>query len=163
MTTFARLTKTDKHGVPFEVGECGPDSAVEITNLYERFGRYGISQGLPPAEKRVRDRWVAQLTEFGRNFLAWREGNAVGHAAVIPDYDRMDGEYIIFVCEGFRNRGIGSALTGVAVESARRLGLSRLWLTVDAVNFRAIRLYRNAGFTSVGTPDTELTMILRLT
>jgi GNAT superfamily N-acetyltransferase len=163
MTTFQRLSRTDKTGAPFEVGECGPGSAAEIKLLYEGFGRYAISQGLPPAEKTLRERWVDRLAEFGCNFLVWQAARAVGHSAVIPDFDRMDGEYIIFVCEGFRNRGLGSALTQVSIDSARRMGLMRLWLTVESINFRAIRLYRNSGFSSVGRADTELTMILRLT
>lgn len=163
MTSFQRVTKTDKHGEPFEVCECGPDSAHQIKALYEAFGRYAISQGLPPAQKALRERWVDRLVEFGRNFLAWRTGRAVGHSAVIPDYDRMDGEYIIFVCEGFRNRGLGAGLTQMSIETARSMGLMRLWLTVESFNFRAIRLYRNSGFVSVGRGETELTMILRLT
>ncbi len=100
--------------------------------------------------------------EFGRNVLTWVEGNVVGHAAIIPDFDRGDGEYVIFVSEPFRNRGLGTALTQFAVEDSRSIGLNRLWLTVESYNFIALRLYRNAGFRTVDQGDGEITMILRL-
>ncbi|MGB6067588.1 MAG: GNAT family N-acetyltransferase [Desulfomonilaceae bacterium] len=162
MTSLDRISRVDKTGCPFEVGKCNPESSSEIKKMYDGFPRLAISQGLPPAQKEVRDRWIEKLLEFGRNFLAWSEGNAVGHAAVIPDFDRGDGEYVIFVSAPFRNRGFGTALTELAIDDAKTIGLRRLWLTVEAFNFRAIRLYRNAGFTALDHGERELTMIMRL-
>ena len=121
-----------------------------------------ISQGLPPAKQEVRDEWIVRLAEFGRNCLAWADGEPVGHSAVIPDFNRGDGEYIVFVREPYRNRGIGTALTELTLELSRSIGLTRVWLTVEAFNFRAIRLYLNAGFTLVDEFERERTMILRL-
>jgi GNAT superfamily N-acetyltransferase len=162
MTTLNRVRKVDKAGCEFEVGKCDLESSSEIKKMYDGFARLAISQGLPPAEKQIRDRWVDKLLEFGRNFLVWTDGNPVGHAAIIPDFDRSDGEYVIFVSEPFRNRGLGTSLTQIAIDDSRSVGLKRLWLTVEAFNFRAIRLYRNAGFTAVDHGETEITMILRL-
>jgi GNAT superfamily N-acetyltransferase len=162
MTTINRVRRVDKAGCEFHVGQGGPESSSEIKKMYDGFARLAISQGLPPAEKDTRDRWVEKLLEFGRNFLAWVDGNAVGHAAIIPDFERSDGEYVIFVSEPFRNRGLGAALTEMAIDDSRSIGLKRLWLTVEAFNFRAIRLYRNAGFAAVDRGETEITMILRL-
>ncbi len=162
MTTHNRVRRIDKVGCEFEVGKCDLESSSQIKAMYDGFARLAISQGLPPAQKEIRDRWIEKLLEFGRNFLAWSDGNAVGHAAVIPDFDRGDGEYVIFVTESFRNRGLGTSLTEIAIEDSRLIGLKRLWLTVEAFNFRAIRLYRNAGFIAVDHGEKEITMILRL-
>ena len=162
MTTLNRVRRVDKAGCEFEVGRCDFESSSEIKKMYDGFARLAISQGLPPAEKQIRDRWVDKLLEFGRNFLVWSDGNPVGHAAIIPDFDRSDGEYVIFVSEPFRNRGLGTSLTQIAIDDSRSAGLKRLWLTVEAFNFRAIRLYRNAGFTAVDHGEIEITMILRL-
>jgi RimJ/RimL family protein N-acetyltransferase len=162
MSTLNRTRKRDKVGCDFEVGNCGPESASEIKKMYDGFAMLAISQGLPPAEKETRDRWIENLLEFGRNFLTWVEGNVVGHASIIPDFDRGDGEYVIFVSEPFRNRGLGTALTQLAIEDSRSIGLKRLWLTVESFNFRALRLYRNAAFTAVDHGEREITMILRL-
>jgi RimJ/RimL family protein N-acetyltransferase len=162
MTSPGRLEKIDKLGQGFEVGEAGPEFAGEAKSMYDGFARLAISQGLPPSDKEIRDRWIDRLFEFGSNFLAWTDGLTVGHAAVIPDFDRGDGEFVIFVSEAYRNRGVGTALTTLAIEFSRNMGLRRLWLTVEAFNFRAIRLYRNAGFAIVDEIERERTMVLRL-
>ena len=162
MTSFNRIRKIDKTGLEFEVGECGTSSVEEVKAMYDGFARLAVSQGLPPAGKEVRDGWVERLFEFGRNFLIWVDNKPVGHASVIPDFGRGDGEFIIFVQEAYRNRGMGTAVTQAALESSKAIGLGRLWLTVEAFNFRAIRLYRNAGFVLVDEIERERTMILRL-
>ncbi len=161
MSSLNRTHKRDKVGCEFEVGICGPESSPDIKKMYDGFLMLAISQGLPPAEKQTRDRWIENLLEFGRNVLTWVEGIAVGHAAIIPDFDRGHGEYVIFVSEPFRNRGLGTALTQLAVEDSRFIRLNRLWLTVEPYNFIALRLYRNAGFKDVDQGEREITMILR--
>jgi RimJ/RimL family protein N-acetyltransferase len=155
-----RIRCTDKTGHPFEVEYCGERALPALTALYDEFTPKAISQGLPPVDAEARGRWVRSLVEHGENFLAWREGKAVGHCALMADLDKKDGEYIIFVDQPFRNRGIGSELTSVAVLRARELGLVRLWLTVEAFNFRAVRLYRKAGFRFCDECDRERTMVL---
>jgi RimJ/RimL family protein N-acetyltransferase len=113
-------------------------------------------------EKDMRDCWVDKLIGLGRNFIVWQHGDVVGHAAVIPDFDRGDGEFIIFVSEPNRNRGLGTALTALAIDVSRAAGLKRLWLTVESFNFRAIRLYRKAGFVFVNQSEREMTMLRTL-
>jgi RimJ/RimL family protein N-acetyltransferase len=157
------MQRIDKQGCVFEVGECGPESVSDLRYMYDNFGRLAVSQGLPPAIRTNRENWIDKLVEFGRNFLAWKEGKAIGHCSIIPDFDRGDAEFIIFVNERFRNRGIGTALTALALETGESLGLTRIWLTVESFNFRAIRLYRNAGFVFADEGgEQERTMTLRL-
>jgi RimJ/RimL family protein N-acetyltransferase len=57
---------------------------------------------------------------------------------------------------------LGTELTAVAVQKARELGLKRLWLTVEAFNFRAIRVYRKVGFQFCDEGERERTMVLGL-
>jgi ribosomal protein S18 acetylase RimI-like enzyme len=59
---------------------------------------------------------------------------------------------------------VGKALTLAAIERARALDLDNVWLTVDAYNFRAIRLYQKVGFRSCEGYDatTERMMMLHL-
>lgn len=162
MAPYDRIPKIDKQGSPFELGECGSECAPEVKEMYDGFARLAISQGLPPAEKEIRDRWVDGLFESGRNFVTWKGDKAVGHSVIIPDFDRNDAEYVVFVSEPFRNLGLGTALTTLALDVSRALGLNRIWLTVESFNFRAMRLYRNAGFKSIDEGEHEKTMILRL-
>ncbi len=50
------------------------------------------------------------------------------------------------IAPGYRNRGLGAALLGQALEGFRRAGLKRALLEVTAQNEGAIRLYRRLGF-----------------
>ncbi len=145
------------------MGECGPEDKSELARMYDNFGSLAISQGLPPDDRDQRLKWIDNLMEFGRNFLAWKQEDVIGHCSFLPDYDKRDAEYIIFVKEPFRNRGIGTALTRIALEAVAAAGLNRIWLTVESLNFRAIRLYRNAGFVFVDQGgESERIMELRL-
>ena len=153
---------TDKFGWPFAIEECGKERREEIIEMYEIFSPKPIAQGLPPLDDAERLAWIDKLLVCGRNFLAWQEGRVVGHASLVADFDRQDAEYIIFVDQPYRNRGLGSELSALAVETARKLGLQSLWLTVESYNFRAIRVYRKVGFQFCDECERERVMILRL-
>jgi len=60
------------------------------------------------------------------------------------------GEIGMLVRQGWRGRGIGSALLAAAEELARELGLHKLSLEVFAHNDAAIALYRKCGFIEEG-------------
>jgi putative acetyltransferase len=57
----------------------------------------------------------------------------------------------MFVSNGWRGRGIGSALLGEAVRWARVVGVEKLELTVYPGNDAAMGLYRRFGFVREGT------------
>ncbi|MBI4961934.1 MAG: GNAT family N-acetyltransferase [Desulfomonile tiedjei] len=162
MACSRRFEHIDKMGCPFEVGCCGMENLPELTAMYDAFSPKAISQGLPPSSEEQRRKWVKKLIEGGENFIAWKEGKAVGHCALILDRQREDGEYIIFVDQPYRNRGLGTELTAAAVQKAREIGLKRLWLTVEAFNFRAVRVYRKVGFQFCDEVERERTMVLEL-
>ena len=65
---------------------------------------------------------------------------------VLPDFDKGDAEYLIFVDQHNRGVGLGTELTRAAIKKAEDLGLEKVWLTVDAYNFRATKLYKKCGF-----------------
>ncbi|MEW5722905.1 MAG: GNAT family N-acetyltransferase [Thermodesulfobacteriota bacterium] len=157
-----RQSFQDKTGALFELGPCRPGEDKCLQDMYEVFTPKKVGQGLPPEDSAVCRTWVESLLGRAENFLVWDGDQVVGHSAFIPDHDRRDAEYIIFVLDPFRSRGLGSRLTAAAVEKARRLGLTRLWLTVEAHNFRAIRLYRKYGFVFRDQGGWERIMMLEL-
>lgn len=63
---------------------------------------------------------------------------------------RHRGHLLVGVRESHQSRGIGRTLLGEAVVNARRVGLRKLELTVQASNARALRLYRSIGFETEG-------------
>jgi GNAT superfamily N-acetyltransferase len=162
MVVHTRVQRIDKLGSPFEVGYCSIRQLDELIRMYDEFSPKAISQGLPPIDAASRRQWVQKLLDSGENFLAWIEGKAVGHCALVCVPDKYDAEYIIFVHQPYRNRGIGTELTATAVARARELGLKALWLTVEAFNFRALRVYRGVGFQFVDADERERTMVLYL-
>jgi GNAT superfamily N-acetyltransferase len=161
MPTEELVTCLDKRGRPFELGTCGARGISCLLDMYELFSPKPASQGLPPADPQACRKWVRNVVDIGLNYLAWSEGQVLGHAAVIPDYIRGDGEFLIFVDQNHRNQGIGSALTRWALVQARQMGLKVIWLTVESHNFRAIRLYLKFGFQFCDACDFE--RIMRIT
>jgi RimJ/RimL family protein N-acetyltransferase len=157
-----RVKCTDKRGCPFEVGVCDEEDAHALIAMYDAFYPLGESQGLPPAEERLRHQWIERLIATADNFVVWQGEQIVGHSALIADLGRGDCEYIIFVSQDFRNRGLGKALTILALDHARAMGIRRVWLTVESYNFRAIKLYRGTGFVFVDQGERERTMIMDL-
>jgi RimJ/RimL family protein N-acetyltransferase len=156
------VQRIDKLGSPFDVRYCTFQQLHTLTKMYDEFSPKAVSQGLPPSDEATRRAWVEKLLTTAENFVAWWEGKAIGHCAMVPDLARRDAEYIIFVDQPYRNRGIGTELTAMAVARARELGLSAVWLTVEAFNFRALRLYRRVGFQFTDEVERERTMVLHL-
>jgi ribosomal protein S18 acetylase RimI-like enzyme len=153
----------DKNGIPFVVRRFSWDDYTSLVSMYDSFSPKAKFQGMPPLEKETSRQWIKGLLEKGENFLAWREGKVIGHVVVIPDRNIKDGEYLIFVSQGQRNRGVGSRLTKMAVENSKALGLEKIWLVVGAYNFMAINLYKKFGFDFCEkTCESEKEMILWL-
>jgi RimJ/RimL family protein N-acetyltransferase len=136
----------DKQGTPFEVRKGGREDVSLLVEMYETFQPKGKFQGVPPIAAGACSSWLRHLFETGENYLAARERRFIGHAALLPDTAFRDGEYLVFVHQHHRGRGVGTRLTRSVLDRARALGLMEIWLTVDAGNFIAIRLYRKFGF-----------------
>jgi len=157
-----RTTFADKKGVTFEVGRCDWGDLQCLLTMYDEFEPKRALQGLPPENSEARREWVCNLLKNGENFLIWKEDEVLGHAALLPDFKRKDAEFIIFVSEPFRNRGLGTALTKAAIDRANELGLEVIWLTVESRNFNAIGLYKKFNFVFQGGGSWERLMILKL-
>jgi RimJ/RimL family protein N-acetyltransferase len=157
-----RVSCVDKTGDTVVLAEVTDEDIAAILAMYDEFEPKAVTQGLPPAPEKVRHLWVRELLGSGLNFIACRQGKVIGHASVILDRERNDGEYLIFVDHRVRNRGVGTVLTELAVRKGAELGLKAIWLTVEALNFRAINLYKNIGFRFLDSGERERTMLLDL-
>ena len=111
--------RIDKLGHRFLIGEVKQESYALLKEMYDGFSRTDLTQGLPPPDQQIRDRWVANLLKSANNFLAWNHGQVIGHSSLIADLHKGDAEFIVFVSEPCRNRGIGTELTLLAVNKAR--------------------------------------------
>jgi ribosomal protein S18 acetylase RimI-like enzyme len=136
----------DKKGRPFEVRSFKNEDFSLLVDMYCAFSPKGRFQGLPPADKAECERWIKRLVRDGENLLALREGRVIGHVAFLPDFTKMDAEYLIFVDQYSRGLGVGTALTRAALKKSGEIGIKIIWLIVDAHNTRATRLYVKCGF-----------------
>lgn len=153
--------RIDKQGYPFLVGEVKQESCTQLKEMYDGFSRTDLNQGLPPPDEKIRNQWIQTLLKSANNFLAWNRGKVIGHSSLIAEMQIRDAEFIIFVSEAYRSRGIGTELTLLAVNKAKELGLSKIWLTVESFNFRAIGLYQKVGFKLSGEAERERVMVLK--
>ncbi len=86
----------------------------------------------------------------------------IGHAALIPDVKGKSGEFVIFVDQNHRNLGIGTVMTQFTLERCMQLGLDSVWLTINMLNFIAIKLYRKIGFEYCDMDRYERVMRIQL-
>ena len=130
---------------------------------------------LPPAEWVLAHPQVIVFHEgWGRpgdaGLVAEQEGQPVGlvwYRLFTEDahgegfVDERTPELAVAVVDGFRGRGIGGALMAAAHERARRDGVDRLSLSVDADN-PARRLYERCGYVDYEPGDGLGRMVLAL-
>ncbi len=157
-----RATKTDKLGRPFEVGMISSEDIPSLLEMYRIFSPKPASQGVPPNDPEACYTWVRKLLEIGENFLAWRSEYVIGHAVLIHDLKGKSGEFVIFVEQNNRNLGVGTELTRFTVDRYRHLGFDSIWLTVDLLNFQAVKLYKKIGFKYSDMDTYERIMMIKL-
>lgn len=148
----------------FEITGYVPDHYPHLEAMYQAFTPKARFQGMPPRDREVAGRWLQGLIRDGENFMAWQDERVIGHVVILPDFHKKDAEYLIFVSRKARGSGVGKALTLTALQKARDLGMDVVWLTVDAYNFRATKLYRKVGFEFCEgySASSERMMILKL-
>ena len=99
------------------------------------------------ARERLREGLPGDHT--ARHFVAEAEGAVVGQVKVdLAPYGVAD--LSMWVAEGWRRRGIGTALVQAAVDWARRAGAHKVALQVWPHNHAALGLYRKFGFVEEG-------------
>jgi GNAT superfamily N-acetyltransferase len=113
------------------------------------------------------DGWMLP-SDFG--LIASQDGRQIGGAWVrfLPESDPGYGfvsadvpELTIGIVDGHRGIGIGRALLGALLESAKARGLPGISLSVEDGNDAARRLYESLGFAVVGRVGGSDTMLLR--
>ena len=157
-----RITRTDKFGKPFEIGISRGEHFRSLLEMYRTFSPKPAAQGLPPEDPEICQNWVKTIFEIGVNTLAWRGDGVIGHVALIPNLKGKKGELLVFVDQNHRNRGVGTELMRFSLEESGQLGFESVWLTVNVLNFIAIRLYRKLGFEFSDMDNYERTMAIKL-
>jgi phosphinothricin acetyltransferase len=133
------------------VGDILPEDWPEVARIYAE----GIATGNATFETEVPswERWTETHLEAHR-FVALRDGQVVGWAAVSPVSDRCvyGGvvENSIYVDEGSRGLGVGRLLLERLIDSTEQ---ARIWTIQTGIfpeNVASLRLHERVGFEVVG-------------
>jgi L-amino acid N-acyltransferase YncA len=98
-------------------------------------------------------RWFQRGTKEGMRYLVARvDGRVVGGASIHPHTDKRAhvAEYGIYIRDGYRNAGLGTALTRELTAIAKKQRLEILQLSVYTTNKRAFHVYKKCGYTECG-------------
>jgi GNAT superfamily N-acetyltransferase len=143
------------------------DALDAVAEMYVAFDPADRAQGIPPAgEERVYD-WLDVIFDDGVNVAAFHGDDVAGHATLVPDDAHGEPgeqayELAIFVLQGYQRAGIGRELLVTLLGYGAKMGVDRVWLTVERWNTAAVSLYRDVGFETCGSESFELEMSLRL-
>ena len=147
-----------------EIVEFSDNRFDELVEMYNDFEPKRAAQGLPPVGRERIVAWLRHLQKSGHNLLALWNGHIIGHSMLCP-MDRQRAEFAIFLHQDFRNQGIGTGLTEVTLNYARRKGLRNVWLSVEVNNHCAVRVYKKKGFrvSEIFGPEQEMALDLEKT
>ncbi|MFH1673802.1 MAG: GNAT family N-acetyltransferase [Pseudomonadota bacterium] len=152
----------DKLGFDINIRAYQDKDYQGIITMYDHFEPKAIAMGLPSPDKEVRKQWVDDIINTFFNIIALYQKNIIGHAAVDIFRTKVSPEYMIFLHQDFRSRGIGTKLTLIVKEICAELGCRQEWLTVASHNTRAINVFKRVGFKFRGPIGSEREMVLDL-
>ncbi|MGQ9566080.1 MAG: GNAT family N-acetyltransferase [Candidatus Bathyarchaeales archaeon] len=130
---------------------------VEALNSVIREGKYlFMNTEITMEEER---KWFELSTKEGIIYLVTRvDGKIVGGASIHPQMHKRSHvvEFGIFIRDGYRNIGLGTALTKEFVEIAKEHGFEILRLSVYATNKRAFHVYKKCGYKECGKLSRDI-------
>jgi L-amino acid N-acyltransferase YncA len=125
---------------------------TEALNSVIREGKY-LFMNSEIADMEEERRWFERGTKEGMRYLVARvDGRVVGGASIHPHTEKRAhvADYGIYIREGYRNLGLGTALTKELIGIAKKQGFEILQLSVYATNERAFHVYKKCGFKECG-------------
>jgi L-amino acid N-acyltransferase YncA len=91
-------------------------------------------------------RWFEHSVKLGMLYLVARiEDKVAGGASMHPQTDKQAhvAQFGIFICDGYRDLGLGTAMLKEFIEIAEKRGFEILQLSVFSNNTRAFHVYKN--------------------
>jgi ribosomal protein S18 acetylase RimI-like enzyme len=138
-----------------EIRRARPADARSFLALWSEATAEGLvrADGPAPTIAQVRRRFRRSVTGDDAEFVAVATDRVVGHLLISRERSaaaRHVGTLAIAVADGWRRRGIGSALLREGVAWAGERGVDKLLLSVYPHNDAALALYRSFGFVEEG-------------
>lgn len=156
--------RRDKDDQPYSVRLFEPEDRIPLEQFYDSFEPKRGAQGLPPLGSERVVRWLDTVLSDGIHLLAFVGERLVGHGLLMPTGRSDVWEWAIFLARGHRGRGMGTEMNRIAIEIARRMGLRKLWLSVEPHNRPAVRSYEKVGYrflsSAIFSPEAEMELVL---
>jgi RimJ/RimL family protein N-acetyltransferase len=152
----------DKRGRLYQVRAYETGDFEDLKQMYDAFEPKGAECGLPPPDDQVRLKWLHYVVSDLFNVVTIYKNKVVGHCALDISCSPSCPEYLILIRKEFRDRGIGTALSGVIRELAEESGCEKVVLTVRTANRQAIKVFEKTGFVFCGGIAAERDMELPL-
>jgi ribosomal protein S18 acetylase RimI-like enzyme len=130
--------------------------------MYKGFEPKRVAQGLPPPDVPRIAQWLDRLQQKSRGLLAWDGDAVVAHVILCP-MPASAVEYTVFVHQDYRQEGLGTAISRLALGWAVNMGFELAYLTTELTNIRALRLFRKLGFQTTSSDGDEVEMVMNLT
>lgn len=141
---------------PVAVRPARADDAPAIARIYNE----GIADRVATLETEERSAeeraaWLADRDGRHPVLVAERDGAVLGWGSLNPFNPRPAyrhvADFSVYVAREARGSGVGGALLGTLIDTARHLGYHKLVLAAFPWNEAGLRLYRRFGFREVGT------------
>jgi RimJ/RimL family protein N-acetyltransferase len=150
----------DKRGRLYKVRAYEASDFEGLKEMYDAFEPKGTECGLPPPNDKVRLKWLYHVVTDLFSVLAIHRDRVVGHCALDLSCSPSCPEYLIFIRQELRDRGLGTALSEVMKQLAEEAGCEKVILTVRTANTRAIKVFEKTGFVFCGRIEAERDMEL---
>src|SRR5208337_4864001 len=132
-----------------------------LVEMYSNFEPKRVAQGLPPPDVPRIARWLDQLQNSSHALLAFDGKKTVAHTLLCP-IRQDEVEFTIFVLQDYRQEGLGTVMSELTLAWALGMGLTKVFLTTELSNYRAIGLFRKLGFRTTSSYGDECEMRLDL-
>jgi L-amino acid N-acyltransferase YncA len=131
---------------------------VEALNSVIREGKYlYLNDEIVDMEEERH--WFERAVRAGMLYLVAKvDGEVAGGASMHPQTDKRAhvAEFGIFICNSYRNLGLGTAIIKEFIEIAKKRGFEILQLSVFANNTRALNVYKKCGFKQIGSLSSDI-------
>jgi ribosomal protein S18 acetylase RimI-like enzyme len=138
-----------------------PDDFPTLVEMYKGFEPKRVAQGLPPPDVPRIAQWLDRLQTKSHSLLALDGKRVVGHVILCP-ISEPAVEYTIFVHQDYRQRGVGTAMTRLALDWVSEMGFVDVFLTAELSNVPALSLYRKFDFQTQSVFGDECEMKLNV-
>jgi RimJ/RimL family protein N-acetyltransferase len=150
-----------RKGRKLEVRAYSPEDFGALVEMYASFEPKRVAQGLPPPDVSRISQWLAQLKSKSYSLLAIDAKKIVAHTILCP-ISQTEVEFTIFVLQGYREEGLGTGISQLTLAWAAEVGFSKVLLTTEFTNYRAIGLFRKLGFSTTSSYGDECEMKVEL-